>query len=55
MGRNMGGQVVEGYTNEGAKRSSKTTDIVSYALEVSVYYKWCHVCGCSPFQSSHTF
>ena len=28
--------------NEGAKKASKTIDIVSYALKVSV--KWCHVC-----------
>ena len=32
MGRNMGGRI----KNEEQKRSSKTIDIVSYALEVSV-------------------
>ena len=32
----MGGRVVDGYKNEGAKKSSKTMDIVSYALKVSV-------------------
>ena len=32
MGRNMGGRE----KNEGAKKVSKTVDIVSYALEVSV-------------------
>ena len=32
----MGGRVVDAYKNEGAKkRSSKTVDIVSYALKVS--------------------
>ena len=35
MGRNMGGRVVDGYKNEGEKRSSKTVDIVNYALKVS--------------------
>ena len=36
-GYKYGGQVVDGYKNEGAKkRSSKTIDIVSYALKVSV-------------------
>ena len=42
-GRNMGGRV----KNEGAKRFSKTIDIVSYALEVSVN---CVMCVCSPIQ-----
>ena len=42
-GRNMGGRV----KNEGAKRSSKTIDIVSYALKVSVNGV---KCVCSPFQ-----
>ena len=27
--------MVDGYKNEGAKKSSKTVDIVSYALKVS--------------------
>ena len=36
-GRNMGGRVMDGVKNEGAKkRSSKTIDIDSYALKVSV-------------------
>ena len=30
------------------KKSSKTIDIVSYALKVSV--NGCHMCVCSPFQ-----
>ena len=41
---------MDGQKNEGAKkkRSSKTIDIVSYALKVSG--KWCQMCVCSPFQ-----
>ena len=36
-GRNMGGRVMDGIKNEGAKKgSSKTIDSVSYALKVSV-------------------
>ena len=42
----MGGRV---NNDEGAKKSSKTIDFVSYALEVSVN-EWCHMCVCSPFQ-----
>ena len=41
---------MDGQKNEGAKekeRSSKTTDIVSYALKVSVNGV---MCVCSPFQ-----
>ena len=45
--------MVDGYKNEGAKKgSSKTIDIVSYALKVSENGV---TCVCSPFQSSDTF
>ena len=44
MGRNMGGW---GNKKKEQKRSSKTLDIVSYALEVSVNGV---TCVCSPFQ-----
>ena len=46
----MGGRVVDRYTKiKEQKRFSKTIDIVSYAVEVTV--KWCHMCVCSPFQT----
>ena len=35
MGKNMGGRVVDGKKIKEQKRSSKTIDIVSYALKVS--------------------